>query len=101
METLALLAHGFAVALTPYNLMWAAIGVTLGTAIGVLPGIGPSTTVALLLPMTFGLDPTSAFIMFAGIYYGAQYGGSTPAILMNTPGEGGGLQTTPHGHTRA
>jgi putative tricarboxylic transport membrane protein len=101
METLALLAHGFAVAVTPYNLMWAAIGVTLGTAIGVLPGIGPSTTVALLLPMTFGLEPTSAFIMFAGIYYGAQYGGSTSAILLNTPGEAGAMMTTLDGNAMA
>jgi putative tricarboxylic transport membrane protein len=101
METLSLLAHGFAVALTPYNLMWAAIGVTLGTAIGVLPGIGPSTTVALLLPMTFGLEPTSAFIMFAGIYYGAQYGGSTAAILLNTPGEAGAMMTTLDGNAMA
>ncbi len=101
METLDLLAHGFSVALTPYNLMWAAIGVTLGTAIGVLPGIGPSTTVALLLPMTFGLEPTSAFIMFAGIYYGAQYGGSTAAILLNTPGEAGAMMTTIEGNAMA
>lgn len=101
METLALLAHGFSVAITPYNLMWAAFGVTLGTAIGVLPGIGPSTTVALLLPMTFGLDPTSAFIMFAGIYYGAQYGGSTAAILLNTPGEAGAMMTTLDGNAMA
>jgi putative tricarboxylic transport membrane protein len=101
METLALLAHGFAVAATPYNLMWAAVGVTLGTAIGVLPGIGPSTTVALLLPMTFGMEPTSAFIMFAGIYYGAQYGGSTSAILLNTPGEAGAMMTTLDGNAMA
>jgi putative tricarboxylic transport membrane protein len=101
METLTLLAHGFSVALMPYNLMWAAIGVTLGTAIGVLPGIGPSTTVALLLPMTFGLEPTSAFIMFAGIYYGAQYGGSTAAILLNTPGEAGAMMTTLDGNAMA
>jgi len=101
METLNLLAHGFAIAVTPYNLMWAAIGVTLGTAIGVLPGIGPSTTVALLLPMTFGLEPTSAFIMFAGIYYGAQYGGSTSAILLNTPGEAGAMMTTLDGNAMA
>jgi putative tricarboxylic transport membrane protein len=101
METLDLLAHGFAVALSPYNLMWAAIGVTLGTAIGVLPGIGPSTTVALLLPMTFGMQPISAFIMFAGIYYGAQYGGSTAAILLNTPGEAGAMMTTLDGNAMA
>jgi len=101
METLDLLAHGFAVALSPYNLLWAAIGVTLGTAIGVLPGIGPSTTVALLLPMTFGMAPISAFIMFAGIYYGAQYGGSTAAILLNTPGEAGAMMTTLDGNAMA
>jgi putative tricarboxylic transport membrane protein len=68
MDTLAALANGFAVALTPFNLMWAVVGVTLGTAVGVLPGIGPALTVALLLPVTFNLDPTAAFIMFAGIY---------------------------------
>jgi TctA family transporter len=67
METLAALLQGFAIAITPANLAWAALGVTLGTAVGVLPGIGPSTTVALLLPFTFALDPGSAFIMFAGI----------------------------------
>ena len=87
METLAALGHGFAVALTPMNLFWSALGVTVGTAVGVLPGIGPALTVALLLPVTYNLEPTSAFIMFAGIYYGAMYGGSTTAILLNTPGE--------------
>ena len=74
METLVALTHGFAVAMTPYNLMWSALGVTIGTAIGVLPGIGPALTLALLLPITYNLEPTSAFIMFAGIYYGAMYG---------------------------
>ena len=93
METLALLAQGFAVALTPDNLIWSIIGVTLGTAIGVLPGIGPATTVAILMPLTVGLPPVSAFIMFAGIYYGAQYGGSTTSILLNTPGEAGSMMT--------
>ena len=87
METLAALGHGFAVALTPMNLFWSALGVTVGTAIGVLPGIGPALTVALLLPVTSNLEPTAAFIMFAGIYYGAMYGGSTTSILLNTPGE--------------
>ena len=70
METLTALGHGFAVALTPMNLFWSALGVTVGTAIGVLPGIGPALTVALLLPVTASLDPTAAFIMFGGIYYG-------------------------------
>jgi putative tricarboxylic transport membrane protein len=68
METLAALGHGFSVALTPINLFWSLLGVTVGTAIGVLPGIGPALTVALLLPVTSNLEPTSAFIMFAGIY---------------------------------
>lgn len=85
MDTISALMHGFAVAATPINLLWSLIGVTLGTAIGVLPGIGPATTVALLMPVTLGLDPTSAFIMFAGIYYGAQYGDSVSAITMKIP----------------
>src|SRR3712207_2196364 len=101
METLAALGHGFAVALTPINLLWAALGVTVGTAVGVLPGIGPALTVALLLPVTYNLDPTSAFIMFAGIYYGAMYGGSTTSILLNTPGESGSIVTAIDGHAMA
>ncbi|MEK0084728.1 tripartite tricarboxylate transporter permease [Benzoatithermus flavus] len=101
METLAALAHGFAVALTPMNLLWSALGVTVGTAIGVLPGIGPALTVALLLPITYDLDPTAAFIMFGGIYYGAMYGGSTTAILLNTPGESGSIVTAIDGHEMA
>src|SRR5690606_20393409 len=87
MDTLALLLDGFTTALTPVNLMWAAIGVLLGTAIGVLPGIGPAMAVALLLPVTYALEPTGAFIMFAGIYFGGMFGGSTTSILLNTPGE--------------
>src|SRR3712207_4559277 len=101
METLAALAHGFAVALTPMNLFWSALGVTVGTAVGVLPGIGPALTVALLLPVTYNLDPTSAFIMFAGIYYGAMYGGSTTSILLNTPGESASVATAIEGHEMA
>jgi putative tricarboxylic transport membrane protein len=101
METLAALAHGFAVAATPYNLLWAALGVTVGTAIGALPGLGPSTTVALLMPLTFNVPPTAAFIMFAGIYYGAQYGGSTASILLNTPGEPGAMMTAVDGNAMA
>src|SRR5215218_359135 len=101
METLALLAQGFAVALTPDNLIWSIVGVTLGTAIGVLPGIGPATTVAILMPLTVGLPPVSAFIMFAGIYYGAQYGGSTTSILLNTPGEAGAMMTAVEGNQMA
>jgi putative tricarboxylic transport membrane protein len=101
MDTLAALGHGFVVALTPINLLWALLGVTVGTAVGVLPGIGPALTVALLLPITYGLDPTSAFIMFGGIYYGAMYGGSTTAILLNTPGESGSIVTALDGHEMA
>ena len=86
METFNALMSGFAVALTMQNLMLGFIGVTLGTLVGVLPGVGPALTVALLLPATTGFDPTGALIMFAGIYYGAMYGGSTTSILLNTPG---------------
>ena len=101
MDTLTALAGGFAVAMTPQNLMWSLAGVTLGTAIGVLPGIGPALTVALLLPVTYSLDPTSAFIMFAGIYYGGMYGGSTTSILLNTPGESASVMSAVEGHQMA
>src|SRR5262245_64735866 len=101
MGTLDGLGFGFANALTLQNLLWALLGTTLGTAIGVLPGIGPALTVAVLLPVTFGLDPISAFIMFGGIYYGAMYGGSTTSILLNTPGETGAIATAIDGHQMA
>jgi putative tricarboxylic transport membrane protein len=101
MDALSGLAHGFAVALTPSNLLWALAGVTLGTLVGVLPGIGPALTVALLLPVTFNLEPTPAFIMFAGIYYGGMYGGSTTAILLNTPGESASVISAVEGHLMA
>src|SRR4026208_892716 len=101
METLTALAGGFAVALTPQNLLRSLAGVTLGTAVGVLPGIGPAVTVALLLPVTYSLDPTPAFIMFAGIYYGGMYGGSTTSILLNTPGESASVMTAIEGHKMA
>ena len=101
METLDALRSGFATALTLTNLAWALAGVTLGTAVGVLPGIGPALTVAVLLPVTFTLDPISAFIMFGGIYYGAMYGGSTTSILLNTPGETGSIATAIDGHVMA
>src|SRR4030088_145359 len=81
------LALGFGVALTPINLMYALIGALVGTLIGVLPGIGPVATIAMLLPTTYALQPVSALIMLAGIYYGAQYGGSTTSIPLNMPGE--------------
>src|SRR5213075_3594890 len=83
------------------NLLWGFTGVLLGTIIGVLPGIGPALTVALLLPVTYGLDPTAALIMFAGIYYGAMYGGSTTSILLNTPGESAAIVTAIDGNKMA
>lgn len=101
METLSLLAHGFAVALTPYNLMWCLLGCTLGTMIGVLPGLGPALTIALLLPITFKVPPEASFILFAGIYYGAMYGGSTTSILLNTPGESATVVTALEGNRMA
>ena len=100
-ETWAALADGFRVALTPSHLGWSFVGVCLGTAVGVLPGIGPALTVSLLLPVTFGVEPTAAFIMFAGIYYGAMYGGSTTSILLNTPGESSTIVTAIEGHRMA
>jgi putative tricarboxylic transport membrane protein len=100
-ETLQALREGFGNALTLPNLLWALAGVTLGTAVGVLPGIGPALTVAVLLPITFSLDPISAFIMFGGIYYGAMYGGSTTSILLNTPGETGSIATAIDGYEMA
>ena len=101
MDTLSLLLHGFEVALQPMNLMWALIGSVLGTAIGILPGIGPALTIALLLPVTVSVGPVSAFIMFAGVLYGAMYGGSTTAILINTPGEAGSMMTALEGNKMA
>jgi len=100
-HTIELLRDGFASALSWGHLLWALVGVTLGTAVGVLPGIGPALTVALLLPITFNLDPTSAFIMFGGIYYGAMYGGSTTSILLNTPGETASIATAIDGYAMA
>ncbi len=97
----ASLADGFRVALSPVNLGFGLVGVVLGTAVGVLPGLGPSAAISLLLPMTFGLDPTSAFIMFGGIYYGSMYGGSTTSILVNTPGDAAAAVTTIDGHAMA
>jgi putative tricarboxylic transport membrane protein len=95
------LAIGFGVALTPANLGFAFIGALIGTLIGVLPGIGPIATIAMLLPLTFHLEPTSGLIMLAGIFYGAQYGGSTTAILVNLPGETSSVMTTIDGYQMA
>lgn len=101
MDILSQLGHGFGVALTPENLAWCLLGTTLGTAIGVLPGLGPALTIALLLPITFKVEPTAAFILFAGIYYGAMYGGSTTSILLNTPGESATIVTALEGNKMA
>ncbi|HWR87977.1 MAG TPA: tripartite tricarboxylate transporter permease [Acidiferrobacterales bacterium] len=101
MDLLANLALGFDTALTLTNLLYCFIGVLIGTLIGVLPGIGPVATIAMLLPITFTLAPVSAMIMLAGIYYGAQYGGSTSAILINLPGEITSVATTLDGHAMA
>lgn len=101
MELLSNLALGFATALSLQNLFYAFIGVLIGTLIGVLPGIGPIATLAMLLPTTYALEPTSALIMLAGIYYGAQYGGSTTAILVNLPGESSSVVTCLDGYQMA
>jgi putative tricarboxylic transport membrane protein len=101
MGTFDFLLQGLAVAIDPMILLYALIGVTLGTAVGVLPGIGPALTVALLLPVTYGLDPAGSLIMFAGIYYGGMYGGSTTSILLNTPGESASIVTALEGNKMA
>lgn len=101
MEAFEALLAGFGVALKPINLLWGFIGVTLGTFVGVLPGVGPALTVAMLLPLTAKLDPTGALIMFAGIYYGAMFGGSTTTILLNTPGESASIATALEGNRMA
>ncbi|MBO4206821.1 tripartite tricarboxylate transporter permease [Micromonospora echinofusca] len=101
MDNLGNLLDGFANVLTPMNLLIALLGVTIGTAVGVLPGIGPAMTVALLLPVTYGMEPAQAFIMFAGIFYGGMYGGSTTSILLNTPGESSSVITAIEGNRMA
>lgn len=101
METLQLLGEGFAGALSLQNLLWVLIGCVLGTAVGVMPGLGSSMAVALLLPVTFALDPTAAFIMFSGVYFGGLFGDSTMGILMNTPGQASAIASTFEGHKMA
>src|SRR6476660_99350 len=98
---LANLALGFGVAAQPYNILFCLLGALVGTLVGVLPGIGTVATIAMLLPITFGLPPVGALIMLAGIYYGAQYGGSTTAILVNIPGEATSVVTALDGHQMA
>lgn len=101
MDNLSLLLEGFANALRPEYLVFAFLGVLVGTAVGVLPGIGPAMTVALLLPLTYSLEPAAALITFAGIYYGGMYGGSTTSILLNTPGESASIVTAIEGNKMA
>src|ERR1700747_73325 len=101
MELIHNRAVGFGVALTPANLLFALAGALIGTLIGVLPGIGPIATIAMLLPVTFHVDPISGLIMLAGIFYGAQYGGSITAILVNLPGETSSVVTCIDGHQMA
>jgi len=101
MEILSGLMHGFSVALQPMNLLWCFVGVVLGTVIGVMPGLGPPATIAMLLPLTFLMNPAAAMIMLAGIYYGAKYGGSTTSILLNVPGESASVATCLDGYQMA
>jgi TctA family transporter len=101
MDLLANLALGFQTAVSPMNLFYCLVGALIGTLIGVLPGIGPVQTIAILLPTTFALPPVSALIMLGGIYYGAQYGGSTTSILLNVPGEASSVVTCIDGHQMA
>lgn len=98
MESITALIEGFHVALEPTNLLYLLIGVLLGMLVGVLPGLGPATGIALLVPLTFGLDPTTALIMLAGTYYGAMYGGAVTSILINAPGDASAVMTTLDGH---
>jgi putative tricarboxylic transport membrane protein len=101
MEILSGLFNGFSIALQPLNLLWCFAGVFLGTVVGIMPGLGPAATIAMLLPLTFGMPPTSGLIMLAGIYYGAKYGGSTTAILLNVPGESASVVTCLDGYQMA
>lgn len=101
MNALVGLFHGFGVALQPANLLWCVVGCFLGTVIGILPGLGPAATIALLLPLTFNMDPTGGIIMLCGIYYGAKYGGSTTSILLNMPGEASSVVSCIDGYQMA
>lgn len=101
MDTLSSLLTGFSVALTPANLLFCVAGVLVGTAVGVMPGLGPSATIAMLMPLTFGLNPTAGLILLAGIYYGAKYGGAVTSILVNLPGESASVMTCIDGYQLA
>ena len=101
MDLFSSITSGFVIALSPANVFYAFVGAVLGTAIGVLPGLGPATTIALLLPVSYTMDPTSAIILLAGVYYGAMYGGSTTSILLNIPGEASSVVTCLDGYMMA
>ncbi|MFQ5850306.1 MAG: tripartite tricarboxylate transporter permease, partial [Candidatus Binatia bacterium] len=98
MEALQNIFLGLSVALTPVNLFWCFVGVFLGTIVGILPGLGTPATIAILLPLTFQMDPATGLIMMAGIYYGSKYGGSTTAILLNLSGETASVVTCLDGY---
>src|SRR5918997_475449 len=101
MEVLNGLLHGFAVALQPTNLFWCFVGCFFGTVVGIMPGLGPAATIAMLMPLTFSMEPTGGIIMLAGIYYGAKYGGSTTSILLNMPGESSSVASCFDGYQMA
>src|SRR5512139_4119093 len=101
MDSVSGLLHGFAVALSPMNLLFGFLGAVIGTIIGILPGLGPLGTMDLLLSLTYGFDPTAGVIMFAGIYFGAMYGGSTTSILLSMPGEAAAVVTVLEGYKMA
>ncbi len=101
MEIASGLLHGFAVALAPANILWCFVGCFLGTVVGILPGLGPAATIAMLLPLTYSMNPAGGIIMLSGIYYGAKYGGSTTSILLNMPGESSSVVTCIDGYQMA
>ncbi|MGZ8265236.1 MAG: tripartite tricarboxylate transporter permease, partial [Burkholderiales bacterium] len=101
MEFLSNLGLGFAIALSPVNLLFVTLGVIIGTLIGALPGIGPVSGLSILIPLAFGLNPTSAMILMCGIYYGCMYGGTITSVLMNVPGESASIMTCLDGHAMA
>src|SRR5450830_463517 len=101
MDLFSGLIHGFSVALTPINLLFGFLGAVIGTIVGILPGLGPLGAMALLLSLTYGFDPTAGMILFAGIYFGAMYGGSTTSILLNIPGEAASVITCLDGYQMA
>src|SRR5437879_1674741 len=101
MDVIGGLLQGFSVALQPANLFWCFLGCFLGTVVGILPGLGPAATIAMLLPLTYKMDPAGGIIMMAGIYYGAKYGGSTTSILLNIPGESSSVVTCLDGYQMA